>query len=135
MTYWIVFATIYLHFYLWIFAFILRILKFIQSIYAFLQKPVKFWWGQCSFCKVFILKMFLCLIFHKTFLPVNVELMLMVKKPLTLIIICYLYVPCKSSRLDAAFRVWLWPQVRYLVCIRQVTFVSIFQNEYKWLLT
>ena len=33
-------------------------------------------------------------------------------------------------KLDAAFGVWLWPQLRYVVCIRQVTFVSIFQKDY-----
>ena len=30
-----------------------------------LQKSVKFWWVRCSFCKVTILKMFLCLISMK----------------------------------------------------------------------
>ena len=51
LTYWIVFATIYLHFYLFIFD-ILRTLKFSASA-PFL------WWGSIFFFKVFHLKMFL----------------------------------------------------------------------------
>ena len=45
----------------------------------FSKKTVKFWRGSIFFCKVFILKMFLCLIFHKKFLPVNMKLLLTVK--------------------------------------------------------
>ena len=41
LTYWIVFATVYLHFYLLIFTFILRMLKFIQCLYAFFIKTSK----------------------------------------------------------------------------------------------
>ena len=54
-----VFATVYLHFYLLIFTFILRILKFIQCPYAFNKNQQSFDKVQCSFYKVFILKMLL----------------------------------------------------------------------------
>ena len=41
LTYWMVLATVYLYFYLLIFTFILRILKFIQCLYAFFMKNSK----------------------------------------------------------------------------------------------
>ena len=41
LTYWMVLATVYLYFYLLIFTFILRILKFIQCLYAFFIKTSK----------------------------------------------------------------------------------------------
>ena len=53
---------------------ILRILMFIQCLYAFFIKTSKILIRFNIFFKVFNLKMFLlCLIFHETFLPVNCE--------------------------------------------------------------
>ena len=70
LTYWIVFALVYLHFYILIID-IWRILKFIQCLYTFL---IRFWWGSMFFFPGFSLVTFLlCLFFHETFLPVNSE--------------------------------------------------------------
>ena len=52
LTYWIVFPTVYLHFYLLFFTFILRILKFIQYLYVFFIKTSKVLMGF----KVFLVR-------------------------------------------------------------------------------
>ena len=61
LAYWIVLATIFLHLYLLILNFILRILKFIRCSYAIFIKTskvlIRF---NVLFVKVFILKMLLC---------------------------------------------------------------------------
>ena len=75
LTYWIVFATVYLHSYFLIFTFILRILKFIQCLYAFFIKTIKvlirfsvlFVRFSSTKCVLF------CLIFHEKILPVNID--------------------------------------------------------------
>ena len=79
LTYWIVFPKIYLHFYLLIFTFILRILKLIQCIYAFSIKTnkvlirldvlfIRFSSSKCSY-----------VFFSMKFLPVHMELLLRAK--------------------------------------------------------
>ena len=59
LTVWIVLATVFLHFDLLIFTFILQILNFVQCFCtSFKKKTVKVWWCSTLFYKVFILKMF-----------------------------------------------------------------------------
>ena len=75
LTYWIVFATVYLHSYFLIFTFILRILRFIQCLYTFFIKTIKV---LIRFNVLFVRfsstkYVLLCLIFHEKTLPVNMD--------------------------------------------------------------
>ena len=71
LRFWRVFATVYLHLYLVIFTFILRILKFIQCPYAFFIKASKV---LIRFNVLFV--SLSCLIIREKILPVNIGLLL-----------------------------------------------------------
>ena len=113
----------FLHFDFYLF---LRILSS-SCLYAFYKKTIKnFDEVQCSFRKVFILNIFL------SYFPYY-RLTWDCCYP-TFIIICYLYMPCKSCAilcmLDAAFLVWLWPQLNLTsIYMPSYLFVKIFWKE------
>ena len=93
-----VFGTVLLHFYLRIFTFIQRILRFIQCLYAFFKKRQKsFYEVQCFFLKGFHF------IFHEKFLPVNMKLLLMTK--ITLDVNNYLFLILAVQEMQSSLHI------------------------------
>ena len=110
IAYWIVFATIYLPFYFLIIH-ILRILKFVQCLYAFFVRTGIIWWysiilflkfsnSRCSYC---------VLIFHETFLTTKGEKIFWRKKfSETFTSFARATGTIVLLMLDAIFGGWLW---------------------------